>query len=111
MDYLGNQRQPVVTVADAATVTLPCDRGNRFEVTLAGTGRTLALSGDADGQKVEVIVRQDATGGRTITTWPAGVKWPGGTAPTLTSGANKADVIVLWRLAGGEYFGFVALNF
>lgn len=45
-------------------------------------------------------LRQDATGGRTVT-WPNGaggqpkVLWPGGVAPTLTAAANALDIIKL----------------
>lgn len=41
-----------------------------------------------------LLVRQDATGSRTIT-WPAAVKWAGGSAPTLTTTAGALDIIAL----------------
>ena len=40
---------------------------------------------------VELI--QDATGGRTVTWW-GGIEWAGGTAPTLSTGANEVDIFV-----------------
>ncbi len=54
-------------------------------------------------------VIQDATGSRTIT-WPATVKWPGGVAPNLSSGANAIDIVGLYY-DGANYYGNVSLNF
>lgn len=52
---------------------------------------------------------QDATGSRTVT-WPATVHWSGGTAPTLTTTANKVDIITFYY-DGTTYFGNSTLNF
>jgi len=52
---------------------------------------------------------QDGTGSRTVT-WPASVKWPAGTAPTLTTTANKVDIITFYY-DGTTYFGNSSLNF
>ena len=39
---------------------------------------------------------QDSSGSRTITTYPAAWRWmSGGTVPTLTTTANKIDVVTL----------------
>ena len=43
------------------------------------------------GKSFLLVQKQDATGSRTAT-WPAAVKWPSGTAPTLTATASKSDV-------------------
>jgi hypothetical protein len=45
------------------------------------------------GKSFILIQKQDGTGSRTVT-WPAAVKWPGGTAPTITSTASKADKFI-----------------
>lgn len=60
--------------------------------TLTGNN-TLTFTAPVAGTVCTFIVIQDATGGRSIT-WPASVKWPGGSAPTLTGGSNKKDVFV-----------------
>lgn len=52
---------------------------------------------------------QDATGSRTVT-WPAAVKWSGGTAPTLTTTASRADIITFYY-DGSSYYGTSVLNF
>jgi hypothetical protein len=52
---------------------------------------------------------QDGTGTRTVT-WPGTLKWQGGSAPTLTTTVNKADVC-LFRWNGTNYYGVCSLNY
>ncbi len=52
---------------------------------------------------------QDGTGSRTVT-WPATVKWPGGTAPTLTTDANAVDIVSFYY-DGTNYYGVASLDF
>ena len=79
----------VVTITDGATVTLDQSAGANHKVTLGGN-RTLALTNPTVGQSVMLRAIQDATGSRTLT-YPASIKWPGGTAPTLTTTASQSD--------------------
>lgn len=109
MLLLNGNTEPVTTVDDAATVVLPCARGNRFLVTLGGD-RVIELDGDRNGQKVEVLVRQDVSGGRAVT-WPDGVRWQNDTPPTLSTDPFMIDVVVLARLGEGNYLGFAAVGF
>lgn len=73
-----------------------------------GTTQALTLTGDAaprltgdPGDTLVLVVKQDATGSRTIT-WPAYVTWE--TAPTLTTTAGSVDVLSLLE-AGGYWLG------
>jgi len=52
---------------------------------------------------------QDGTGSRTVT-WPSAVHWPSGVAPTLTTTANKVDIITFYY-DGTTYFGNSSLNY
>ena len=79
----------VVTITDGATVTLDQSGGANHAVTLGGN-RTLALTNPTVGQSVMLRAIQDATGSRTLT-YPASIKWPGGTVPTLTTSATQSD--------------------
>ena len=79
----------VTTLSDGATVTLDMAAGQTNEVTLGGN-RTLALTNPKRGQSVLLRVIQDGTGSRTLAS-PSSVKWPGGTAPTLTTTAGASD--------------------
>jgi hypothetical protein len=69
---------------------------------------TVAFSNDQNGQKFTLVFVQDGSGNRTITAWPGGIKWPAGTAPTLTTTANKADIFVLMKVSSGNYYGLTA---
>ncbi len=73
----------VQSLTDGATITMDAASGYNATVTIAATGRTLAISNPQAGQYYTVKIVQDATGSRTITTWPTGTKWIGGAAPTL----------------------------
>lgn len=95
---------------DGATVTFDCSVSDKHTVTLAGN-RTLAVTGDQIGQTILVILKQDATGSRTVTWW-SGILWSSGSAPVLTTTANKQDVFTFIKTASGVYLGFTAgLNF
>lgn len=90
---------------DGATVTFDLDVSNFHQLTLGGN-RTLAVTNDEVGDKFVVRLKQDATGSRTVTWW-SGISWAGGSAPTLTTTASKADLIGFVKTASGAYDGFV----
>jgi hypothetical protein len=95
----------IVTDADAATVTFDLSLSDKHQVVLGGN-RTLALVNDDDGQTFLLILQQDATGSRLVSWW-AGILWPGGTVPTMTTTANKRDVFSFMRLSTGVYLGWL----
>ncbi|MCK4857893.1 MAG: hypothetical protein KAT58_08000, partial [candidate division Zixibacteria bacterium] len=78
------------------TQTIDWDNGNVEIIDLASaTGNvTLTLSNPEIGARYEIKVIQDATTPRNLV-WPAAVKWPGGTAPTISAGASAVDWIYL----------------
>lgn len=78
------------------------DEGNVQTVTLTGNV-TLSFSNTKSGAAYTLILKQDATGSRTVT-WPAAVKWPSGTAPTITVTANAVDIVTL-VFDGTDYYG------
>jgi hypothetical protein len=53
-----------------------------------------------------INIKQDATGSRTVT-WFSGITWAGGSAPTLTTTANKTDSFGFQQISSGAYLGFV----
>ena len=97
--------------------------GSVFQLTLASNisaggfdWNNHAASGHVSSFVMKVI--QDGTGSRTIA-WPdhgvggdtnnVTVRWPGDTAPTLSSGAGDVDVFVFFTHDGGtNYYGFTA---
>lgn len=98
-----------VTLTDGATITPDLATGRVFSVTLAGN-RTLANpSNQVAGQSGRILVKQDATGSRTLgygTAW----KFAGGT-PTLSTAANAVDMIVYDVQASGEIYATLAKGF
>lgn len=87
--------------------------GNVVSATLTGN-TTFTFSGATASAACSfgLYLTQDATGGRTVT-WPGSVKWSGGTAPTLSTGANNVDILVFETINGGStWFGsLVGTNF
>lgn len=92
------------TATDGATVTFDLSVYKKHRVTLGGN-RTLALSNVSNGDTFIIALEQDATGGRTVT-WFSGIRWSNGVAPTLATGANKADVFGFIQISTDNYFGF-----
>lgn len=86
---------------DGPTITLDWSH-NQHQVVLEGN-RELACTNVSIGQPLFLRLIQDATGGRTVT-WPAGVKWPGGVEPVLTTAPNNWDTFTL-RCYGADEYG------
>ena len=58
------------------------------------------------GQEFEVIVKQDSAGSQYALTWPAGITWQAGAAPTLTANANGVDVFKFICTAAKVWRGY-----
>ncbi|WP_145040733.1 LamG domain-containing protein [Gimesia chilikensis] len=83
-------RDGLHTMTDGATITLNLANPERiFSVTLGGN-RTLAVTNATVGDRFILKLVQDGTGSRTVTWWST-INWTGGSAPTLTTTAEKAD--------------------
>ena len=98
---MSQAKQAVNTLTDAATIAVDFSISSNHAVTVAGN-RTFTFSNPQAGEIYSIKVIQDATGSRTIT-WPSTVKWAGGSAPTLTATASKAD-FVFFYCDGTNYF-------
>lgn len=89
--------------------TIDLANGNVYEVTLTGNCTFTFSNPPASGKggSFTLILKQDATGSRTVT-WPASVKWAGGAAPTITATASATDILVFFtRDAGTTWYGGV----
>lgn len=81
-----------VVVVDAVTLATDAAISNKFRTTLAGN-RTLANPTNmADGQPLQWRMTQDATGTRTLG-YGTKFKFPGGTAPVLSTAPNAVDLL------------------
>jgi uncharacterized protein (AIM24 family) len=99
---------PTITGYTETTVT--ANTSTAYTIDIAnGTLQILTLTGNCTytfptataGKSFTLFQKQDATGSRTVT-WPASVKWPANTAPTITSTASKGDKFVF--TADGTYW-------
>ena len=92
--FTAAQRGTITTLTDGVTITPDFSVSNNFELTLTDVGRTLANPTNITaGQSGVIVINQDGTGSRTITTYGSYFKFAGGTAPTLSIGANALDVL------------------
>lgn len=90
--------------------TINWGSGNRHKLTLTGNV-TLTFTAPSGDAVLSLILVQDGTGSRLVT-WPSSVKWPGGTAPTLSTGASKVDIVTLiYNSAAGHYYAQAAMDF
>lgn len=90
----------------STTATLDLSVFDWYTLTLNIATTTIALSNPTVGQQFTLRLLQDGTGGRLVN-WFTTIKWAGGTAPTLTATANKADVFTFKCMSAGQYDGFV----
>jgi len=97
--------QTIVADSDAATITFDLDAGNVHTVTLGGN-RILALSNADTGQYFVLELTQDGTGSRTVT-WFETIRWVDGSAPTLTTTADKRDVFGFRCTGTNTYDGYI----
>lgn len=90
--FTAAQRGAYVTLTDAATVAVDMSLGNQFQVTLGGNRTLGAPTNVVAGQSGVIRVVQDGSGSRTLA-YNSVFKFPGGTAPTLTTAANAVDLL------------------
>jgi hypothetical protein len=90
-------------------LTLDLSNGNIFNVSLNATILTITISNvptSSFAANFTLIFTADGTA-RGVS-WPSSIKWPSGTAPTLTSTNGKRDAFTFVTLDGGTtWLGFV----
>ena len=91
------------------TTTIDWKLGNKDFHTFGAQDETFVFTAPTNPCNILLVLKQDSTGSRVVT-WPSAVKWPGGTAPTLTTAANSIDIISFYY-DGTSYYGVETLNF
>lgn len=93
---------------------LTANTGSSYTINLAnGTVQILTLTANATitmptavaGKSFVLLLKQDGTGSRTVT-WST-VRWPGGTAPTITTTASRQDIFSFFS-DGTNWYGSTA---
>jgi hypothetical protein len=83
----------ITPLTDGATITPDFAVRNNFSVTLAGNRTLTNPNNPTVGQSGIIYITQDGTGSRTLA-YGSYWKFPGGTAPTLTTTAAAVDALV-----------------
>jgi len=101
-----------VANTSSGSITVDWTKGNRQKLTLSNTGVTVYFTDPPIDSTLTLVITQDATGSKTISTWDTDIKWPNGTAPTLTTTANAIDMIsCLYRSNPKMYLCTPSLKF
>ena len=82
-------------LTDGATIGWNAATQQVAGVTIAGNRTMAAPTNIPQGRFISVRVKQDGTGSRTLS-WNTVFKFPGGTAPTLSTAANAVDLFIFW---------------
>jgi len=99
---------PVAIGNSGTTQTLSLTSGTFQTVTLTGNC-TFTMPTATAGKSFILILVQDGTGGRTATF--TSVKWPSGTAPTITTTATTGRDIITFFADGTNWYGAAVQNF
>ena len=94
------------TPSAAATATIDLSVNNRNAITMPAGNITIALSNETVGQFFTIEITQDSVGSRTVT-WFTTIKWVNGSAPTLTTTANKRDTFGFFVTSAGNYDAYI----
>jgi len=104
-----NYVESVVAIGNSSTSqTLSLTNGTVQTVTMTGNC-TFTMPTATAGKSFILILTQDGTGSRTATF--TGVKFPGGTAPILTTTATTGVDIISFVANGTSWFGSAAQAF
>lgn len=103
--FTNGYTEEVATANTSTAYTIDLANGSVQILTLTGNC-TYTFPTATAGKSFILMQKQDATGSRTVT-WPASVKWPSNTAPTLTGTASKGDKFV-FTADGTYWWGSVA---
>ena len=115
---LNNMTQANVTVTNytetpfsansSTAITLSLTNGT-FQIVTLTDNATITMPTATSGKSFLLLLKQDGTGGRSVT-WST-VKWPGGAAPTITATASKQDIYSFFADGTNWYGVTVAQNY
>lgn len=99
--FTAAQGTTITPLTDSAIIATDASASNAFEVTLGGNRALASPTNIVAGRTYIWIIRQDATGGRTLA-FGSVFKFASGTAPSLSTGANAIDRIVAFAASTTE---------
>ena len=96
---------------NGTTTTVDWKLGNKAIMTFgAGNITTFAFTNPTNPCNLLLKIVQDGSGSRTVTNWDTDIKYPDGTDPTLSTGANAVDIISFYW-DGTNYHGVITKAF
>ena len=98
------------TATGDGTTTIDWKLGNIFNFQFGAFNEVFTFTAPTKAGTFILKLVQDSVGSRTVT-FPATVKFIGGTAPTLTTTATTGTDIITFYFDGTSYFAVEALNF
>lgn len=91
-------------------VTIDWSAGQKHTLTLSSNATSVAFTAPPGIGNFMLVIKQSGAANFTVAGWAASVKWPGGTAPVITTGSGKVDVLSFYW-DGTDYWGQYAQNF
>lgn len=95
----------IQTLVDAATINWNLAFGLSAVVSLGGNRTMAEPTNGGGGDTITLTVIQDGTGSRTIA-WDSAFLFPGGTPPTLSTGAGALDILH-FSFGGGSVYQYL----
>jgi len=80
------------TLTDGATINWNLATQQVAVVTLGGNRTLAAPTNQQAGGVYTIVIKQDSTGGHTLA-FNSAYKFPGGSAPVITTAANSVDIV------------------
>lgn len=106
--FTNGYTEEVNTANTSTAYTISLANGSFQILTLTGSA-TITMPTATAGKSFILLLKQDGTGSRTVT-WST-VKWPAGTAPTITSTASKQDIFSFFADGTNWYGTTVGQNY
>lgn len=103
-----NYTETPFTANTSTAITVSLANGTVQILTLTGNA-TITMPTATSGKSFIIMLKQDGTGGRTVT-WST-VKWAGGTAPTVTSTASRMDILSFFADGTNWYGAVIGQNY
>jgi len=103
-----NYVETLYSANTSTAITVSLANGTVQNLTLTGNA-TITMPTAVAGKSFIIMLRQDATGSRSVT-WST-VVWPGGTAPTITGTASKMDMYSFFSDGTSWYGVTVSQNY
>jgi hypothetical protein len=109
MQFVQQEQLNIITGV-ATTFTPDFQDGNIVTIDISANGTINAPTNSTNGGVYYFRVVQDAVGSRTLT-WNVAYVWAGGSAPTLTTTANKVDIFMVVVASNINYCSVIGQNY